>query len=199
MSATPEKIILPKDLQDLSELTIEPVLAVEKEIPALIAKISLLPSQKYEQIIIHGFKRRLSNEEINNHPLVLLLHDFKHLMCHGNRGNRATRERKAKSKTGKAFENHYCRISMSYLISHDPETYDLRIKFAISVNPRPILTNYDGTTKRPMTGEEITNVVTNFIEVYLLEAHELIAGNATNCYFDNDIIIDPATEDKSET
>lgn len=193
MSDTPKIPVLPQDLQDLSGLVIEPVLtidpaATEKETAALMAKLSLLPPQKYEQIMICGFKRMLSREEMNNHPLVRLLHDYKHLMYHGNRGDKAAREEKEKV-VGRAFENHYCRISVSYYISQDPKTYDLHVNYAISTEPRPHLTKFDGTKVRKMTNEELTAAMTNFIESYVSEATAMIAGDVS-CRFDNKIVVD---------
>lgn len=201
MSKAKEKLIpLPEDLQDLSQLVVEPVLAIdpaatEKETAALMAKLSLLPPQKYEQIMICGFKRPLSNDEIRSHPLVRLLHDFKHLMYHGNRGNREEREEKEKVK-GRAFENYLCRISMSYYITQDPRTYDLHIKFSISTEPYPFLTRFDGTARRRMTGRELTNAVTNFLEYYVLEAEAMIAGDTTAYHFDNMVVVE--TDDKDQ-
>lgn len=191
---TPDNFILPEDLQDLSQLTIEPVLTVEAQMDKLLAKMSLLPPMEYEQIIIHGFKRMLSNDELTQHPLVRLLHDFKHLMYHGNRGDRVTREKKEQRKKGRQFENHYCRISMSYLLYQNPHTYDLSVKFAISTAVRPVLTRYDGTVKRALNVKEVTTLVTNFIEQYVLEAEEMIKGSMMNCYLDASIIINDGTK-----
>lgn len=198
MSAIPERAVISEDLQDLSGLTIEPVLADPEKIPEMLKRFDTLLALKYEQLIIHGFKRRLTSKEIHNHPLILLLHDFRHLLCHGNRGDRATRAKKEKTEDGVAYENSYCRIGVCYLPTQDQTTFDLKIRFAISVEPQPVLTSYDGTVIRQMTNGEIADVVTRYTEDYITEARAMIGGNVTNCDIDVVNVLEGETEGEGE-
>ncbi len=194
MSVIPERAILAEDLQDLSGLTIESVLADPEKFPEALRRFDTLPVLKYEQLIIHGFKRPLTRGEIHDHPLILLLHDFRHLLCHGNRGDRATRAKKEQAEDGKAYENSYCRVGVCYLPTQDQTTFDLKIRFAISVEPQPVLTSYDGTVIRQMTNDEIADVVTRYTEDYIKEARAMIGGNVTNCSIDVVNVLEGETE-----
>lgn len=169
---------------DLSRLTLELI----PSLPTTVEKDStkFVCGHFFDKLAIHGFTRRLTTDEISKHPLITLLHDFKHLMVHGDRGSKATRTHKRKQRL--PFENNYCRIGFVYLISQDAETFDLNISFIISTATAPFWTEYDGSHKRPMTHDEIIDTVANFINTYISEANDLIAG-ASLCEIDGNPVI----------
>jgi len=170
---------------DLSELTLELIPSLPTTVENDSAK-KFICGHSFDRLVIHGLTRRLSTDEISNHPLITLLHDFKHLMVHGDRGNKATRTSKRKQRL--PFENSYCRIGFVYLVTQDADTFDLIISFIISTATAPVWTEYNGKPRHPMTPGEIVDTVTNFINTYISEARDLIAGAAL-CEIDGDTII----------
>lgn len=175
---------------NLHGLTIEPVLNTD-EGPSL-AIHGEFPHHKYEKLLIHGFNQRLTTDEIVQHPLIRLLHDYKHLMLHGNRGDKNTRAHKRKSK--KPFENHFCRLGFVYTISQDPITFDLVVRFVIDTAAWPIWTNYDGSTQRKMTLEDIARTTANAIETYIAEAEQLIQSEGVSCHIKSTTVIEMPTD-----
>lgn len=180
---------------NLQGLTIEPVLNTSED--ASIAIHGDFPHHKYEKILIHGFTTRLNTDEIVAHPLIRLLHDYKHLMLHGNRGNKNARAHKRKSK--KPYENHFCRLGFVYTISPDPQTFDLVIRFVVDTAFKPIWTNFDGSEQRKMTSEDIARATANFIESFIAEARALIDSEATSCHIDGTTVIIDSVDDTSKT
>lgn len=186
----------PAQQPSLQGLTLRPVLATEDDIDPRLAVHGDFPRHKYEKIVVEGITAKMSNAEIVSHPLIRLLHDYKHLMLHGNRGDGATRAAKRKSK--KPFENHFCRLSFIYTLSQDPETFNLTIKFVVDTAFRPIWTEYDGSRNRDMTNEDIAQAVANFIESYLAEAEQLIQSETASCHISSVInIVEVANPENS--
>lgn len=185
----------------LQGLTLRPVLATEDDTDLRLAIHGDFPRHKYEKIVIEGITVKMSNEEIISHPLIRLLHDYKHLMLHGYRGDGSTRAAKRKSR--KPFENHFCRLSFIYTLSQDPETLDLTIKFVVDTAFRPIWTEYNGSRNRDMTNEDIAQAVANFIESYIAEAEQLIQSETASCHISSVISIvetaAPEAENPSKT
>lgn len=180
---------------NLQGLTIEPVLNTDED-PNL-AIHGEFPRHKYEKLLIHGFSQKLTTDDIVQHPLIRLLHDYKHLMLHGNRGNKNARAHKRKSK--KPFENHFCRLGFVYTISQDMTTFDLIIRFVIDTAAWPIWTNYDGSEQRKMTLEDIAQTTANAIETYVAEAEQLIQSEAASCEIKSTTVIEvPTNEDPSD-
>lgn len=178
---------------NLQGLTIEPVLNTDEK--TVIAIHGECPHHKYEKLLIHGFSQRLTTDEIVQHPLIRLLHDYKHLMLHGNRGDKNTRAAKRKGK--KPFENHFCRLGFVYTISQDPTTFDLIVRFVVDTAFKPVWTNYDGSTQRKMTCEDIARTTANAIETYIAEAEELIKSRGVSCHIKSTTVIEISTDENS--
>lgn len=134
------------------------------------------PRPKYEKIVISGFDRQLTSAEIEQYPLIALVHDFKHLLLHGDRGTSASRNHKRKQH--EPYENHYCRISLVYLINQNSTTHDISLSFIVDTAFKPIWTEFNGDFRREMTPDEVVNTVDNFIDSYLSEADSLITGSS---------------------
>lgn len=177
----------------LRGLTIHPVLASEDSIDHVLAAKGDFPCHKYEKVLIQGFTRKMTTDEIARHPLVELVHDYKHLMLHGDRGSRQARAAKRSSK--KPFENDYCRLSFVYTLAQDPTNFDLSIRFVLNTALNPFWANYDGSSRREMTPDEIAAVVANFIDEYVAEAKRLIKNEAASCLIEGKtVIIEPASD-----
>lgn len=174
----------------LQGLTLRPVLTTDDDIHPQLAKHGKFPHHKYEKIVVEGIAAKMTTEEIVAHPLVCLLHDYKHLLLHGDRGNGDTRAKKRKNK--QPFENHFCRLGLIYTLSQDPQTLDLNIKFVVSTAFWPIWTKFDGSKDRDMTSEDIVMVVANFIENYLVEAEQLIQSETAVCSIESITVVEVA-------
>ena len=157
---------------DLAGLSIEAVLA-SAESTAVTAH-NPGPYHKYDHLVVHGFTRQLTSDEVSKHPLITLLHDFKHLMLHGDRGGRVSRRHKRKRR--EPYENSYCRIGFVYLITQNAQTHDINIGFIIDTAFQPVWTEFDGSVRAAMAPEEVVETVDNFIESYLFEAQAMVAG-----------------------
>lgn len=170
---------------NLQGLTIEPVLNTDEGTP--LAAHGDFPRHKYEKIVIHGLTTKLSTDDIVAHPIIRLLHDYKHLMLHGNRGDKIARAHKRKSK--KPYENHFCRLGFVYTISQNATTLDLVIRFVVDTAFKPIWTNYDGSEQRKMTNADIALATANFIESFITEAEALIDSEAASCHISGTTVI----------
>lgn len=180
---------------NLKDLSIEAVLAKEEDIDPRVAIHGDFPHHKYEKILIKGFTTKLTTEEIVTHPLIVLLHDYKHLMLHGNRGSKNDRDKKRKSK--KPYENRFCRLSFIYTIAQDPVTCDLVLRFIIDTAFEPVWTRHDGSLDHKMTLDDIASTTAFFVESYLAEAKQLLKSTTASCSIDSTTVIQIIEEGES--